>query len=1319
MNIKGSPKNIKRIIFASVVFTVGGISVYILDNFVEKFFESRKSSFENKLELVFGKSFNLGEYSGLSFNGIILSKSKIAEIDNKDSSLYAENLYLGIMPFRSILSRKWVFKIVPSDLNIDIKRNFFNKFKLNKKNEIRKNKFKYDVYLNIKNNSNLRFKEIGLTTKIKGNILYRSQKKHLIGVLNSFDKRKGNLKIKLNTNLIDGLFGLQILTKGINLKNLNYEIFNNELDLKNANLKSDFKFKKLNNNAQCTGGLNLNDLYLKSKTLNSEINSNNIQINCDNNKITLKTNKISYGNLISNINLDIPLDKSVNNIYWNGQLGYMDSINPEFLISGRLPFWFDKRGINFGDIDSKFKIDRTQLSNLNFFRNNGIRGFIKASGNIQGDLNAPITSINFNIDYPHFKGIRIRESWEGTLNSKNNGLLLKMNNRYSPIPSFLSLELDSDLELDKVIFNRIYNTNKGEFNIIKKNNNYSWEAKNFPLNQLEMSLVNNEFDRIKGIISGTGILSKDQSYFDGKLQLSRGEYRNIKFENSKFDFKLKDKDLNIRSLLFPNDGGIIDVRFRSNYEDLVTINFSNISSNWTALTAFDIYKFNKERIIPSGSFKDLKNIQILNKEKSLDQQLSFIKGVSNLRNMFVNNDRLKKYISKFDGKYSGDLKITSTDEDKYNINTKLEGYLIEKNSNKNNLDNKFSINLEGGLFKGKGILNIKQIPMSLTNLFFEEPKNFEGGIDIDLNYDLDKKSFLSFISSNKTSISDYEVKLRNGKVGFNDSLLDIDLSFLLDNSGKPINLQGVIPFDRNKELDLKLNGDQKIFDLFDKLSNEKFSFNRGIANLKMKVNGKINKPIANGFLFIKNAEIDLLQNSLKDINSTIIFDFDQIDIVNFSAKGIDKGRVFLNGSLPFYEESINEKKSINLSSDGFNLLGKNVNLILDSDISIERSFSNPLLGGNLSLRNGYINFGGKSSEKKSKNSKEKKLSFNDDIKWPELYWNRDENIEIISNESILNSNSFNDKFPDSISNISFNDLKIKFGPALRVGYGNIIKAYLSTDKDLLINGRVIDNLNARGQVNIKRARANLYTTPFKQDKNKSNFIVFASRGGINPYINFALLSKVPDTIIPISENNKENDINIDQSTLNNKNSFGSFGIGNTRFIKIEASYSGFLDQLTFEDENQKIQLRSTPSYSRSQIIGLIGGNSANLINRALISQINNTNAFSERFQLSLYPALIEKNESLNNIFSNDSLDLESDSQTSSNDVSSSQAWVAEIGLDITDRVNFTLQTTPDRDDLPPLGILTFQANQYLELLGSFDSNGDWKSQVQLYWRFGD
>ena len=103
--------------------------------------------------------------------------------------------------------------------------------------------------------------------------------------------------------------------------------------------------------------------------------------------------------------------------------------------------------------------------------------------------------------------------------------------------------------------------------------------------------------------------------------------------------------------------------------------------------------------------------------------------------------------------------------------------------------------------------------------------------------------------------------------------------------------------------------------------------------------------------------------------------------------------------------------------------------------------------------------------------------------------------------------------------------------------------------------------------------------------------------------------------------------------------------------------------------------------------------------------------------MSLYPALIENNEPINNVFSSENLEVDDTDESSSNAGLSSQAWIAEIGLDITNRVNFAVQATPDRDDLPPLGILTLQANPNLELLGSMDSEGEWKSEGQLFFRY--
>jgi len=254
----------------------------------------------------------------------------------------------------------------------------------------------------------------------------------------------------------------------------------------------------------------------------------------------------------------------------------------------------------------------------------------------------------------------------------------------------------------------------------------------------------------------------------------------------------------------------------------------------------------------------------------------------------------------------------------------------------------------------------------------------------------------------------------------------------------------------------------------------------------------------NGFIVIKDSEIDFYSNIIKDINSLIIFDFDSLEIKNLKAEDEDSGNIYINGSLPFYSKNNSDKEKINLITKRFTLEKDNFNFLIDSDIDLSGSFENPVLGGNLFLNNGFVNF--KSNNQSNKKESNKKLKDNKKD-WPELYWNNNKNIEIISNETILNSVLLGETLPSYLDNLSFNNLKLKLGPDFKLQYSELVQAYLDTKLDLNINGKVGKDLNARGLIYLKKGRANLYTTPFKLDKNKDNYILFASRSGVVPFIN--------------------------------------------------------------------------------------------------------------------------------------------------------------------------------------------------------------------------
>ena len=139
-------------------------------------------------------------------------------------------------------------------------------------------------------------------------------------------------------------------------------------------------------------------------------------------------------------------------------------------------------------------------------------------------------------------------------------------------------------------------------------------------------------------------------------------------------------------------------------------------------------------------------------------------------------------------------------------------------------------------------------------------------------------------------------------------------------------------------------------------------------NLRMILKGTLDKPQLNGFVVIKDTEIDFFKNIIKDINSIIIFDFDSLEINNLQAQSEDYGDLFIKGSLPFYSKNDSEKAEINLITNRFSLKKDNFNFLIDSDIDLSGSFESPVLGGYLSFNNGFINFNSTNQNNKKENN---------------------------------------------------------------------------------------------------------------------------------------------------------------------------------------------------------------------------------------------------------------------------------------------------------------------------------------------------------------
>ena len=1329
----------KKFLTAVTVLSLGYLGANIVDKKLEEIYKDRKLDLEEAIESVLDKNIELGDYKGLRVFGFGISKSKIFENENINSKIEAGSVYVGIMPIKSFLNQKWVIKISPKKASINVSKDFLKREKSLINNRLVNKKVKYDLNFYIKEFADLKINDLYIESKIRGNFKYSSNPRKIVGYINAKFNNKDNLKFKFNTKLNQNESNFQILSKGINLRNFNFNNFNRGISLNSGKFKSNFKFYRTPTKSYCKGSMSLNNVVIKALNLEENINTENLKFNCEKNNLKVSTNTLRYGSLISNLNFDIPLKVSMNNISLDGIIKYSANPKSKIKISANLPYWIDKRGLNFGNLSSNFKLTRTELANLNIFRKNGIEGLITAEGDLRGNLLNPDLNINFNVNNPNYKGIKFREAWVGEIRNKNNAYQINIKSKRSPIPSFLTLNFDSNIKLNNLILSRLKRGNKGTLNIIRNNNDYSWNAINLPLDELEFSTNISKSDRISGTLNGAGILSGDLSSYSGKVGWSFGKFRNLDLKTSYFDFEIEDNKFYVDAFVIPEDGGIIKILYDSNKDEILDLDFENITTEWTILNAINTFKINdkESEIKPKKEAKYLNVLEIINQEKDLIDQLNAISLINEYKkNKRISENRLgfKKFFRKFESRYSGNLTISGHEISNYKIASEINGFIdLKTNSSPQNKKEYFSLKLEGGLFEGKGNLLINQIPLKSINIFLEDEKDFKGVIDLALNYDLDKQDFEAKLFTINSSIKDYELSLEKGEINYNKkkkNSFDLDFSLLFNDKNKAITLSGFLPSNKNGIFKLNLAGESELLKLIDVFYGEIINFKKGKVELDLKLIGPItqfNKPIYSGDLIIKDSEISILNNTFKNINSNIeIFDGDQVNVKSFSAFGEKKGGVIIRGTLPIYKEKVSKEKVIRFISDEFNLVSENNDLILNSDINVSGSFQNPTLGGKVALNNGFINI--KNSKKNNNNENINKRIINNKNLQDRLYIQN--NIADINTEEEITISELLTTYlkPKYLFNLNFDKFKVIIGPNFRLGYSNIFQAYLETPSSLEFNKSLRDendddevDLKIKGLILAEKGRVGSRRTPFKLVRN-NNSIAFASGLGIKPLVNINLTTKVPDSIVEINQNNQDDNIADDLSTDDNSKAFGAVGIGNSRKIKIDASYYGVINKISNDQESEnfwfnRLELRSTPSRSKSEIGALIIANSADLLNKAFFSPINTSNVFNQRFQLSLYPALIDNKEPVNNVFSKDDLEIDDTQDSSSNDALSTQAWVAEIGLDINDRINFSVQATPERDDIPPLGLLTIQATPYLELLGSLDSEGDWKSKFQLFFRY--
>ena len=115
---------------------------------------------------------------------------------------------------------------------------------------------------------------------------------------------------------------------------------------------------------------------------------------------------------------------------------------------------------------------------------------------------------------------------------------------------------------------------------------------------------------------------------------------------------------------------------------------------------------------------------------------------------------------------------------------------------------------------------------------------------------------------------------------------------------------------------------------------------------------------------------------------------------------------------------------------------------------------------------------------------------------------------------------------------------------------------------------------------------------------------------------------------------------------------------------------------------------------------------ATVVGQSLLSPVLGTltDALGQRIQVALFPTYVTPN-------------VKSDEERTSGRVPPTLTLVSEIGVDVTDRFDFSVLAAPNTSDVPPQATVSYRVAPNTTLSGAVDSNGTWQSQLQVFFRF--
>ncbi len=532
------------------------------------------------------------------------------------------------------------------------------------------------------------------------------------------------------------------------------------------------------------------------------------------------------------------------------------------------------------------------------------------------------------------------------------------------------------------------------------------------------------------------------------------------------------------------------------------------------------------------------------------------------------------------------------------------------------------------------------------------------------------------ITLTDATLNQTPVQSAQGTFSYNDARLNFSSNILLAQSNDPLNIGGRIPYKlpfasvapTDNQLALNINVKNEGLALLSLLSGGQVTWVDGTGDVQLDVSGTIdpttNRPqqlVAKGTAIVDNATIQAsaLPQPLTNVTGRVLFDFDDIRVESVTGQ-FGGGKITASGSIPIAqtERQAENPLTVDIGELALNLKGLYKGRV-QGDVIITGSALSPKIGGDINLFNGEVALG-------------------------------QQGAATGGGAGTGGTGTGGDS--DADNRIEFNNLQLTLGRNVQISSAPILN--FLADGTLTLNGS-LGNIEPQGTIALKRGQVNLFTTQFRLDRSYDNTAQFNRGQGLDPTLDVRLVASVAETTQrrlptdPLSAEISDNLVT---------------GLGTVQTVRIQAQAQGPASQLA-----DNLELTSSPSRSKAEIVALLGGRFVdtlgrgdttlglvNLAGSVLLSNVQNI--IGDALGLSefrLYPTIItdEKNRR-----------------------DSALGLSAEAGVDI--GRNLSVSVTKELTTSQPFQYgLRYRFNEKLLLRGSTDFSGDSRAVVEYDTRF--